>query len=113
MYYTASKGIEKTENKSKKYIVAGIVAMLMVAATAVPALAAGPYNAITSNGSNPAFEQSGLGSIQNKNNTELRFGKGGRIAIPGEAGDHANSNSAVAPYSAGGSGGIVDPQGSF
>ena len=73
---------------------------------------ASPYEAISSQ-NNPAFEKSGRNSIQNANNTELRFGKGGRIAIPGNGAGNASENSAVSPYSVGGSGGIVNPRGSF
>jgi hypothetical protein len=102
LYFDTNSG----RKAMKKYVAAAAA----VVALAIPATASAknctPVNAI---GENPAFQDSGMGSIENANNTELRFGYGGRIAIPGEAGDHANESSAVSPYSAGGSGGIVDP----
>lgn len=51
-----------------------------------------PYEAITAD--NPAFDFSGLGSIENIHNPDLRFGQGGAIAIPGQGGFHANPRSA-------------------
>lgn len=72
--------------------------------------AMGPFYAIPEDTS-PAWEQSGRGSIQNVNNNALRFGKGGRIAIPGEGGQHSDENSVVEPWSGSGSQSIVDPQG--
>lgn len=70
---------------------------------------ANPYDKIGTD--NPAFEDSGMGSIQNSHNTALRFGSGGRVAIPGEGGSHANANAAVSEYDTGGSGGLVAPPG--
>lgn len=71
--------------------------------------AANPYYMITAD--NPAFEDSGLGSIQNVHNNQLRFGEGGRVAIPGEAGLHADSNSVVEGYNVRGSVSIIAPAG--
>lgn len=51
-----------------------------------------PFEAITAD--NPVFEDSELGSIQLIHNTDLRFGQGGAIAIPGEGGFNADDNSA-------------------
>jgi hypothetical protein len=73
--------------------------------------AMGPFYAIPE--SNPAFVPSGRGSQMNMYNEALRFGQGGRIAIPGEGGQHSSENSSVAPYSTEGSQSIVDPQGAF
>jgi hypothetical protein len=96
-----------------KKITVGIVACVAGVAAGVIALMPGasannpvPYEGVSGAA---AFENSPYGSVQNSNNTQLRFGPGGRIAIPGQAGDHANGSSAVAPYSTGGSGGIVNP----
>ena len=98
-----------TESKVTKIALGISVAALLVVGASASA-AASPYDAI-SESNNPVFSQSGLGSVQNDNNPQLRFGSGGRIATPGAAGDHANENSAVAPWSSGGSTTIVDPQG--
>lgn len=94
-------------------LLAGAIAGAALLASTMPVFAVGPYEAITSTGNNGAFEPSPYGSVQNANNTALRFGPGGRIAIPGEGGQHANDMSAVALYSTGGSQSIVDPQGAF
>ena len=94
----------------KKLIAGGIIGLALLAST-VPVLASGPYNAIPDQ--NPAFVDSGHGSIENMNNTELRFGSGGRIAIPGEGGQYSSDSSVVAPYGTLGSPSIVDPMGAF
>lgn len=73
----------------------------------VTAAGTNPYDVI----SNPAFQPSGRGSIENVHNPALRFGSGGRLAIPGEGGQHASDNSVVAPYNVGGSQSIVAPAG--
>ena len=96
----------------KKLIAGGIAGVALLAAT-MPVFAAGPYDAITSTGNNAAFEPSPYNSIQNEYNTALRFGPGGRIAIPGAGGQYSNDNSVVAPYTTGGSQSIVNPQGAF
>ncbi len=73
---------------------------------------ANPANTIQKH-DNPTFEDSGHNSIQNSHNTQLRFGYDGRVAIPGNGAGNANENSAVSPYTAGGSGGIVAPPGRY
>ncbi len=94
----------------KRYIAALVAAAALAAAFIVPTGAAAnncaPYEGVSGAA---AFESSPYGSMQNGNNTALRFGPGGRIAIPGQAGDHANESAAVSDYSTGGSGGIVSP----
>jgi hypothetical protein len=99
----------------KKYIAAVAAASALAAALIVPAGAsANNTTAVNAIGENPAFVASGCGSIENVHNTALRFGDGGRIAIPGEGGNHANEISAVEEYNvacSGGEkcGGIVNP----
>lgn len=68
--------------------------------------ATNPYTVLNKS---PAFVNSGINSLQNMYNPQLRFGAGGRIAIPGNGAGNANPNSAVSPYGVGGSGGIVAP----
>ncbi len=91
-----------------KRLLGFIIALLLLVVSGGAVLAATkPYNAIPDR--NPAFQDSGRGSIENVHNKALRFGKGGRIAIPGNIPDDINDNSAVSPYSGKGSGGIVAP----
>ena len=84
-------------------------AVFAVASIAGAALAGNPSDKITAD--NPTWSDSGFGSIKNDNNDKVRFGYDGRIAIPGGAGDVANDNSAVSPWTTLDSGGIVDPKG--
>jgi hypothetical protein len=94
-----------------KCIAVVVAAAALAVALVVPAGASACNDTVYEHVSNAAaFEPSPYGSVQNKNNTALRFGPGGRIAIPGQAGDHASDNSAVSDYSTGGSGAIVNPQ---
>lgn len=84
-----------------------VAALLLVATTAS---AAGPVDAIPTD-SNPAFEDSGHGSIENVHNPALRFGYGGGIAILGDGGDHADENAVVSDYDKHGSSSLVRPVG--
>jgi hypothetical protein len=69
-----------------------------------------PFNVI-SGSNNPAFTDSGFGSIMNVNNNLIRFGADGKVAIPGVAGGYANENSVVGPWSTLGSTTIIAPRG--
>ncbi len=83
--------------------------LLLFVAGLLRVVSASPYEAI-SESNNPVFVDSGMGSLENSNHPQLRFGSGGRIAILGQGGQHADENSAVAPYSTKGSNSIVDPK---
>lgn len=82
---------------------------LALSAPQLDQVSAGGTNAYNGVSNSPAFEPSPYGSLQNANNTELRFGPGGGIAIPGQIPDSVSANAAVSPYTTGGSGGIVRP----
>lgn len=55
----------------------------------------------TASGGHPVFKPTGWGSVGHSSVPALRFGSGGAIAIPGNAGNNANANSAFTGYSNG------------
>ncbi|PQO22052.1 hypothetical protein C2I36_15000 [Rhodobacteraceae bacterium WD3A24] len=91
--------------KLSTFTVVGAAALMMGGAAFADG--ANPYDQIGDD--NPAFSETDNNSIENDNNPGLRFGSGGGVVVPGNAGENANDNSVVDEHSTGET--IVRPRG--
>jgi hypothetical protein len=93
----------------KKLLVALTVFMLAIAFT-LPLYAASAESEVGFEAS-PIFEDSGWGSWENQNNTDVRFDTDtGRMAVPGSGGENSDDNSVIIEWH---DASLVDPHRTF
>lgn len=89
----------------KKLMAVGVIAVALLA-SALPAFATPPVDNF--GGDNGVWVNDFLGHYVNANNPDVRMDwTNQRFAVPGPGGAHANENSAVLPWTGGGT--LVDP----